>query len=129
MNFFIKQNSTLPEIKYPLTQKIMEKYDITSDMMENVAVTFSMMDEENGLFRIANVAANLVINRAKPEFPDEKEYTLAYRLTLAQTKKTGRFLGEFKVDFLGMECGKITLPINNTINIIISDSITNTTVI
>lgn len=129
-NFFIKQNSTLPEIKFALTQHIREKYDITDNMLENVAVTFSMIDEETGLYRIANVEANLDINRNRPEYPDEVEYTLSYRFKLSQTKKPGRFRGEFKLDFIGDgNCGKITLPTEDVINIIITPSITKTTVI
>ena len=128
-NFFIKKDSTLPELKYPLTQHTMEQYDITEDMLENCAITFSMVDASTGLYRIANVPANLVVNRNRPEFPDEVEYTLTYRFKLSNTKKNGRFLGEFKLDFLGENCGKITLPTQNQINIIISDGITKTTVI
>jgi hypothetical protein len=128
-NFFIKQNSTLPEIKFALTQFIREKYDITDEMLENVAVTFSMIDEETGLYRIANVPANLDIVTDLDEYPDEVKYTLSYRFKLSQTKKPGRFRGEFKLDFLGDNCGKITLPTEDVINIIISSSITKTTVI
>lgn len=129
-NFFIKKDSTLPELKYPLIQRVREKYDITDDMLENVAVTFSMMDADSGLYRIANVSANLVVNRNRPEYPDEVEYTLVYRFKLSDTKKAGRFLGEFKLDFLGEgNCGKITLPTNDYVNIIISESLTKTTVI
>jgi hypothetical protein len=129
-NFFIKKDSTLPELKYPLIQKVREKYDITDEMLENVAVTFSMMDADSGLYRIANVPANLVVNNNRPEYPDEIKYTLVYRFTLAQTAKPGRYLGEFKLDFLGDGgCGKITLPTEGQINIQISDSLTKTTVI
>jgi hypothetical protein len=132
-NFFIKKDSTLPELKHPLTQHTMEQYDITEDMLENCAITFSMIDASTGLYRIANVAANLVVNRNRPEFPDEVEYTLTYRFKLKDTRKAGRFLGEFKLDFIlsgdAGGCGKITLPTQNQINIIISDGITKTTVI
>jgi len=128
-NFFIKKDSTLPELTYPMTQHTMEQYNITADMLENVAITFSMIEAGSGLYRIANVAANLVVNRARPEFPDELEYTLMYRFKLPQTAKPGRFYGEFKLDFLGENCGKLTLPTDSQINIIISDGITKTTVI
>lgn len=128
-NFFIQKNSTLPVIKLPLIQSIRQQYDITDNMLENVAVTFSMKDPETGVYRIANVAGNLVINRNRPEFPDEVEYTLTYKFKLSQTSRAGRFVGEFKLDFLGEECGKITLPNNTPINIIIGDSITKTTVV
>ena len=130
-NFFIKKDSTLPELKYPLIQQVREKYGITDDMLENCAVTFSMIDASNGLYRIANVPANLVINYERLNKPYEEKYTLVYRFILRNTKISGRFLGEFKIDFLGEQigCGKITLPVETKINIIISDTITKTTVI
>jgi hypothetical protein len=128
-DFFIKKDSTLPVLKYPLSQHTMEQYDITPDMLENVAVTFSMMEADTGNYRIANVAGNLVVNNNRPEYPDELQYTLTYNFKLHQTRKAGRFLGEFKVDFLGENCGKITLPTQNLINILISDGITKTTVV
>lgn len=128
-NFFIKKDSTLPVLKYPLTQHTMEQYDITPDMLENVGVTFSMTEADTGLYRIANVAGNLVVNNNRPEYPDEVQYTLTYKFKLPQTRKAGRYLGEFKLDFLGENCGKITLPTQNQINIQISDSSTKTTVV
>lgn len=132
-NFFIKKDSTLPELKYPLTQHVMEQYDITPDMLENVAVTFSMIDADTGLYRVANVAGNLVVNNDRPEYPDEVKYTLTHRFKLSQTSKSGIYLGEFKLDIIPSGdnggCGKITLPVNGQINIIISNSITKTTVI
>lgn len=128
-NFFIKKDSTLPELKYPLTQHTLEQYNITPDMLGNVAVTVSMIDE-NGLYRIANAPANLVINDNRPDFPAEEKYTLTYKFKLRDTRKAGRYQFEFVVDILGNEfCGKIKLPVNGYINVIISDSITKTTVI
>ena len=128
-NFFIKKDSTLPELKYPLTQHTLEQYNITPDMLGNVAVTVSMIDE-NGLYRIANAPANLVINDNRPDFSAEEKYTLTYKFKLRDTRKAGRYQFEFVVDILGNEfCGKIKLPVNGYINVIISDSIKKTTVI
>lgn len=132
-NFFIKKDSTLPELKYPLTQFLLQQYNITADMFENVAVTFSMIDADTGLYRIANVPANLVVNNDRPDYPAELQYTLMYKFKLSQTAKAGRYYGEFKIDFISSGndggCGKLTLPTDAQINIIISDSITKTTVI
>ena len=130
-NFFIKKDSTLPELKYPLVQQVMEMYNITEDMLENVAVTFSMIDAQTGLYRIANAPANLVIRADRANFPADEKYTFTYRFSLKDTKEAGRFLGEFCIDFLGEQigCGKIKLPVDAQINIQISDSITKTTVI
>jgi len=129
-NFFIKKDSTLPELKYALTQDILEKYDINTDMLENVAVTFSMIEADTGRFRVANTAANLVVNNDRPKYPDEVQYTLTYRFKETQTRKAGRYQGEYVVDFLGEAgCGKIKFPVDGEINIIITDGITKTTVI
>lgn len=129
MNFFIKKNSTYPILKYPLTQKIMELYDINDDILENVAITFSMIDADTGVFRIANVEANLVINTDRSKYPDEAKYTLTYQFKLRDSSKIGRYQANFTIDFLGNNCGKIALPINSYIDIIVSDSLTKTTVI
>ena len=129
MNFFIKKDSTLPDLIYPLTQKIRQEYQITDDMLENVAVTFSMIDADTGLYSIANVPASIDFKRLRPQYPDDFIYALIYRFKLYQTSKPGRYNGEFKLDFMGEGCGKLTLPVDDVINIQISDSITKTTVI
>ena len=129
MTIFIKKNSTLPEIKFPLEQWMMEKLDITHEMMTNVAVTFSMVDANSGNYRIANREGKLIIVNNIYEKLDETIYTLAIKLKLKDTKKDGLFHGEFKLDFLGDNCGKITLPTDDIIQIVIGDSITKTSVV
>lgn len=125
-NFYIKKDSTRPLIKFPLIQQLREQYDLTDDMLENVAVTFSMIDADTGLYRIANAAGDFTISSAI----DEEKYTLSYTFTLNNTSKSGNFYGEFVLDILGEDaCGKIKLPVNDKINIIIQDSITKTTVL
>ena len=52
--FFIKQNSSLSEIKFRLSERLMEQYDITEDMMDNVAITFSMVNVDDGKYHVAN---------------------------------------------------------------------------
>lgn len=128
--FFIAKNSTLPELKFPLHDRIRDLYDITDDMLDNVAVTFSMIDAETGLYRIANVAAHLVVNNDRPQYSDEIKYTLTYRFNERDTRKPGNYLGEFVIDFIGNEhCGKIKFPLSGFINIHITNSITKTTVV
>ena len=112
-------------------QQVREKYNITDDMLENVAVTFSMTDAQTGLYRIANVPASFVINYDRLGKPSEEKYTFIYKFKLKDTRKAGRYNAEFVIDFLGEQigCGKIKLPVDGSINVIISDSITKTTVI
>ncbi len=126
--FYIKKDSTYPELKYPLTQQLRELYGITDEMFENVAVTFSMIDADNGVYRIANVGADLIINNDVDKYPNEERYTLVYRFKSKETSKSGSYYGEFKINFLDSDTC-ITIPNNRYINITILDSITKTTVI
>ena len=91
MTIFLKKNSTLPEIKLPLQQWMLEKLDITEDMLQDVAVTFSMIDANTGNYRIANREAKLVIVENVYERLDECKYSLSFRVKLKDTKKDGLF--------------------------------------
>jgi hypothetical protein len=128
--FFIKKNSTLPKLKFALSEYLMLRYDITDAMLENCAVTFSMQDAETGVYKIANKGADLVVNTDFASNPDEDKNNLVYKFSLSDTAKPGIYLGEFKVDFLGEnQCGKITFPMTEKITIVVQDSSTKTTVI
>jgi hypothetical protein len=128
--FFIKKNSTLPKLKFALSEYLMLRYDITDAMLENCAVTFSMQDAETGVYKIANKGADLVVNSDFASNPDEDKNNLVYKFSLSDTAKPGIYLGEFKVDFLGEnQCGKITFPMTEKITIVVQDSSTKTTVI
>jgi hypothetical protein len=128
--FFIKKNSSLPKLKFQLSEYMMLRYDITDDMLENCAITFSMQDADTGVYKIANKAADLVVTDDFTETPDECKYNLVYKFSLNDTSKAGIYVGSFKVDFLGEDsCGKITFPNNDYITIVVQDSNTKTTVI
>ncbi len=126
--FFIKKNSTLPILKYPLNEWILKKYDISEEMLENCAITFSMYNVENEEYKIANKGAKLDINDVA-RYPDEDKYSLGYKFLINDTIKPGIYCGEFKVDFLGNHCGCITFPVDKHIKIVISESITKTEVL
>ena len=130
MNFFIKKNSTLPLLVFPITDKIMEEFNLEDEMFSNVAITFSMVNAETGAFRIANKSGNLFINNDNAQYPNLPKYALTFKFTELNTSITGRYLGEFVIDFLdNNSMGKIKLPIDSELNIIISDTITKTTII
>ena len=127
--FIIKKNSTLPKLKFAISEYMMLRYDITDDMLENCAITFSMQDSETGIYKIANKSADLVVNQDFAENPDDFKYNLVYKFSLNDTSKAGKFSGSFKIDFMDENCGKITFPITGEIDIVIQDSNTKTTVI
>ena len=99
-------------------------------MLDNVAVTFSMVDAETGLLTIANTAANIEYKRLREEYPNQIIFVLTYKFKEHETSKPGRYNAEYVLDFLGENsCGKIKFPIDEEINVVISDSITKTSVI
>ena len=128
MSFFIKKGDTLPELKFQLTQRLMSKHDINDNMMENIAVTFSMVDKITGLYRVANVSASLRLNTTY-EHLDDPKYELTYCFKEKDTRKEGEYLGEFKINFLGDNCGSITFPISNQIPVYVTRGLTKTTVL
>lgn len=127
--FYLKKDSESSVIKYPITQQIKDRYDITDDMLESVAITFSMVDSNTGRFRIANESGYIVVNSDLE--PTLSKYELGFKFNKKHTFKTGRYLGEFVLDFLNPEygCGSIKLPNVGYLDIIITDSLTKTTVI
>jgi hypothetical protein len=129
MRFFIKQHSTLPYLEIEL-EEISKKYNIANQEWENCAVTFSMYDKKNNIYRIANKEGKLVVKERVINLGDPYNYFLRYEFTENDTSTIGDFIGEFKVDFLNdHNMGKITIPIDEKIEIFIKDSITRTTVI
>lgn len=130
--FFIKQHSTLPELKINLSRNDLYKYGLDEDIFShNIASTFSMINEESKNYVIANVPAQFKINTDPHKISYEGKYVLYYRFTKEQTAHPGNYLGEFKLDFInfnGDGIGKMTFPNNNSIKITIQPSLTKTTV-
>lgn len=129
MNFFIKKNSTLPLLVFQITEKIQREFNLTDDMFENVGVTFSMVNAETGAFKIANKAGGIFINDNYAENPDLEKFSLTFQFCEKQTSGVGNYLGEFVIDFLNNpSIGKLKLPIDTEINIVIKDTITKTSI-
>ena len=130
MAFFIKRGDTFPELKFSLTQRLMNKYDITDDMMQNIAVTFSMTDKSTGMFVVANSSATIKYHYNKYEKLDDPRYELVYKFKSKDTRMVGEFYGEFKLDFLGNNsCGSISFPTTGYMSIFVTKGITKTTVL
>lgn len=124
----IKKGGTFPLIQYNLNDYILKKYNVTESMLQNVAVTFSMINDD-GYYKVANQIANLIINDGSYDELGECKYILTFKLNEYQSNTPGRYYGEFAIDFLGDSGYKLKLPTTGYINIMITDSITNTTVL
>lgn len=130
MNFFIKRNSTLPLLIFPITDKLISELNLEDEMFSNVAITFSMINAETNAYKIANRSGDLFINSDISLHPNLPKFSLVYKFTEKNTSSSGLYLGEFVIDFLdNKHLGKIKLPIDTKINIVINDTITKTTVI
>lgn len=128
MNFIIRQNATLPLLKFDLSETLLRKYDITDEMLESAAFTFSMMETDTGIFRIANKKAELR-QYDSYENMDDIKYELIYKFEKRDTKKQGVYAGEFVIDFFDQDCGKLKLPTDSHIQIIIKSTITETSIL
>lgn len=120
-NFFIYKNNTLPSLKYELNEFVLRKYGIDNDMLENCAITFSMFDLNKKTYKIANKEGNLIL--------ENNVFKLEYKFSMPETNTIGNYVGEFKIDFLGDNCGKITFPVNKKIKISVLKTTTKTNVI
>jgi len=129
MNFFIKKDSTFPILVYPITEKLMKQLNLTESMFENVAVTFSMTNSTTNAYKIANSGGFLYINNVE-ENPDMEKFSIGFKFNLNQTHVSGNYFGEFVIDFLDNDnMGKLKLPLDDKINIVINETITKTTVV
>lgn len=125
MEIIVKKNSS-KTIAFPVI-------DITdwASCLQSAVVTFSMLDVSNGCYIVANRPGNFRLGTGDEGASDDCDVqgiTLTYDLTLRQTKNIGIFRGEFRVDFISNgESESRIYPISEKLDIIIIDSITNTT--
>jgi hypothetical protein len=133
MDFFIKKNSVLPILKMRLVKDGRNDFRHFWEMMENCAITFSMKDTKTNVYKVANVAGELIQKTPISGNTDE-EYYIAYRWQTGDTNEMGVFIGEFNIKFFdanqnNLEIGDLKVPIRDTLYIHIIDSFTFSTVI
>ena len=117
MEFFIKQNASLPILKMDVirdgrTDSWKEFYSV----LDNANIRFSMKSEDNGIQKIFMQPAYLTEkDRTNPD--SDREYYIYYKWSARDTNKKGRFIGEFSIV---LENGELIAPIvsNLYINII-----------
>jgi len=117
MEFFIKQNSELPILKMVVVRDGRTDSWKTFDAdLDNATIRFSMKEESTGIPKI--VMNDAFITEKIQENPDSpKEYYIFYKWTQRDTRRKGRYLGEFSII---NSMGELIAPIreNLYINII-----------
>ena len=97
MEFFIKQHSELPILKMEVVRDGRTDSWKTFDAdLDNATIRFSMKEESTGIPKI--VMNNAFITEKLLDNPDAPtEYYIYYKWTLRDTRRKGRFIGEFSI--------------------------------
>ena len=118
MEFFIKKGATLPLLKLNIVDNGRNDYNNFLNTLELSAVFFSMTNEENGVPKIVNRPGGVGYYNS-PIISGSPQYYIYYQFSESDTKKEGRFEGEF---ILRNDDGTFVLPLNDKLIINISDS-------
>lgn len=118
MEFFIKKNASLPILKMQVVKDGRSSYNNMMDLVETSAIFFSMIDVETGVPKINTRPAGIVAKTMLDPNADP-EYYVYYQFRTFDTRKTGRFEGQFI--FLSDE-GTLILPIREKLFINIQES-------
>jgi hypothetical protein len=108
MDYYIKQNSELPKIQFTLIKDGRSDYNLPDDM-NNSSVFFSMFNPHTNQYVSVNKPVEVI-----------DDHTLSIQLTKKETKKTGTYVGEFKVT---SSEGVLITPIKTKLNINILESV------
>lgn len=118
MEFYIKKNATLPLLKMQVVKDGRSDYNKFMQLLEESSIFFSMVDIETGIQKIQNRPAGLV-NKTFIDPNAEPEYYIFYQFSNFETKKPGRYEGQFII--INNE-GTLILPIRDRLFINIQES-------
>jgi len=117
MEFFIKQNATLPVLKMQVVKDGRSGY---LQLMEDLAVStifFTMVEVETGIPKIVSAPAEIV-NLILP-LGAEPEYYIYFKFSSRDTNTPGRYVGQFLIK---NDEGNLILPIREELYINIQPS-------
>tara|TARA_B100000674_G_C37817140_1_gene904010 strand:- start:428 stop:796 length:369 start_codon:yes stop_codon:yes gene_type:complete len=113
MEFFINQNSNLPPLKMELVNDGRNDFRKFFEKIQNATIKFNMYDVNNKVKHIANSPASIELKCESCGIGgDEPEYYIVYKWNDRDTKKVGKFNGEFVIEFLD-GTGTLIAPIRD----------------
>ena len=118
MEFFIKKHASLPLLKMQVVKDGRSDYNNMMDLIEQSAIFFSMVDVETGVPKITTRPAGIVA-KTMLDPNAEPEYYVYYQFRKFDTRKVGRFEGQFI--FLSSD-GTLILPIREKLFINVQES-------
>jgi hypothetical protein len=112
MEFFIKQNATLPVLKMQIVKDGRSDYVVFMDQLEVSTIYFSMINTANGIPKVVSAPANIVEKTfAEPGTP--VEYYVYFQFTSTMTNTPGRYIGQFLIK---NDEGNLILPIREELH-------------
>ena len=118
MEFFIKQNATLPVLKMQIVKDGRSDYVVFMDQLEVSTIYFSMINTANGIPKVVSAPANIVEKTfSEPGTP--VEYYVYFQFTSTMTNTPGRYVGQFLIK---NDEGNLILPIREELYINVQPS-------
>lgn len=108
MEFNINKNSTLPVLKLALIRDGRNDFRHFYELIQNANIYFTMTDTVTGVKRIGKKLAGVEL--VIPENCVSEEYYIVYQFTAKETEKSGRYVGQFTIEFLD-GTGTLIMPI------------------
>lgn len=124
MEFYIKQNSTLPQLRMELIEDGRSDFWKFHDSVQNSEITFTMTNKNTGLVKIMN--APCYIKLKENDCNCTEQYVICYDWKSRDTKEKGIYEGEFVIKFGEIKSdittypkGDLGMPIREKLDIII----------
>ena len=112
-NFFINKVATLPTLRMEAINDGRHDFSKLNIALQAADVYFNMTNIENGIRKIANQKANVIM---KEDDGCEDKYIIEYQWKERDTKTPGLYKGEFRIVFNDtVEIDGKTLPIGELI--------------
>lgn len=118
MDFFIKQNATLPTLKVKVSKDGRSDFGKFQLSLSSSTIYFSMVDVETNVPKIIRSTANYIITPS-PNGLGEEEIYITYQFKSRDTKHTGRFSVDFEL-LSGQ--GVVSLPLSEKLYVNVIDS-------
>lgn len=118
MDFYIKQNATLPTLKVKVSKDGRSDFGKFQLTLSSSTIYFTMVDVETNVPKIIRSTAGYVITNP-PNGLGEPEIYITYQFKSKDTKKVGKFSIEFE---LSSTQGVVSLPLSEKVFVNILDS-------
>ena len=122
MEYFIKKDSSLPVLKMELVNDGRNDFRNFYEKIQNATITFTMYDVNTKVKKIACSSAEIELKDSSCSIGcDEPQYYIVYKFSEKDTKRVGRYVGQFTITFLDGS-GTLIAPIRDDLYINVLDS-------